>query len=357
MGISTVQKPNIFVQEESAALQVPMPDLPIFLTEHYGQCAEDVIVAALLRALQQRSGIDLSRERYLEIGGNHPVGTSATFLLHRTLGMTGVIVEANPRLIENLVKGRPDDKVVHAAVHTEDSSTVQLSVSNASELSSLDRRFVLEWDQGRVGEREIVDVPAIRINTLIEREFGGQTPLYLSVDIEGLDLDVLKDLDFSRFRPFIVQAEPSDHHIPQNSLHLQHFMESVGYRLIGKTAVNLIFADICRVGTEEEAALQRELQAQKQQMSNLDMARKSSEAALALANGRLTEYGYRYAALEQQLASLRSGATDLDAMRLRCEQISAELDTERRRADSLQSSTSWKITAPLRAAVRAIRGR
>lgn len=334
-----------------------MPDLPIFLTEHYGQCAEDVIVVALLRALQQRSGIDLSRERYLEIGGNHPVGTSATFLLHRALGMTGVIVEANPRLIENLVKGRPDDKVIHAAVYTGDASTVQLSVSNASELSSLDRRFVLEWDQGRVGEREMVDVPAVRINTLIEREYGGQVPLYLSVDIEGLDLEVLKDLDFSRFRPFIVQAEPSDHHIPQNSLHLQHFMDSVGYRLIGKTAVNLIFADIGRVGTEEEAALQRELQARKQQVTDLDIARKSSEAALALANGQLAEYAYRYAAVEQQLANLRSQATDLDTMRLLHEQMSAELDVERRRADSLQSSTSWKITAPLRAAVRAIRGR
>ncbi|MBU9563667.1 FkbM family methyltransferase [Burkholderia multivorans] len=356
MGTSTVQKPNVFVQEESAALQVPTPDLPIFLTEHYGQCAEDIIVVALLRALQQRTGIDLSGEHYLEIGGNHPVGTSATFLLHRTLGMSGVIVEANPRLIANLVKGRPDDKIVHAAVCTGDSSTVHLSVSNASELSSLDRRFVLEWDQGRVGERELIEVPAVRINTLIERECGGETPLYLSVDIEGLDLDVLKDLDFSRFRPFIVQAEPSDHHIPQNSLHIQHFMETVGYRLIGKTAVNLIFADISRLETDEQAALQRQLLAQKEQLNDLSIALKCSEAELALANGRLSEYEYRYAAVEQQLASLRSRAIDGEAMRVRLERTSAELDAERHRANSLESSTSWKITAPLRALVRAIRG-
>lgn len=301
-----MQKLNVFVQEASAVLDIPVPDLPIFLSEHYGQCAEDVIVVALLRALQQRTGIDLSKERYLEIGGNHPVGTSATFLLHRILGMRGVIVEANPELIPNLVKGRPHDTIIHAAVHVEDLSTVYLSVSNASELSSLDRRFVLEWDQGRVGERELVEVPAIRVNDLIERDCGGEAPLYLSIDIEGLDLDVLKDLDFLRFRPFIVQAEPSDHHIPQNSFHLQHFMESVGYGLIGKTDVNLVFIDLGRIENQERIDLRHKSEAQKQQLSDLEVALKRSEAELAIARGRLTEYEYRYANIEQQLANLRS---------------------------------------------------
>ena len=74
----------------------------------------------------------------MEVGGNHAFATSPTFLLHRRLGMTGVIVEANPDLLEDLRKGRPRDLIVHGAVQTQQVDSVTLTISNKSELSSLD---------------------------------------------------------------------------------------------------------------------------------------------------------------------------------------------------------------------------
>lgn len=234
---------NTFVYSKCLVEGLPFPMLPVVLTEQYGQCAEDIIIASILRAIAVKSNIDLSKECFLEIGGNHPISTSATFLLKQWFGMSGVIVEANPELLDNLRRVRPDDSVVHAAVTAEHATSVKLSVSNMNELSSIDRNFVLNWQDGKIGERFYIDVPAMRINQLFEQNFPQKLPIYMSIDVEGVDLTLLKDLDFKRFRPTIIQTEPSDHYLPNNSQHMLDFMKTVDYELLGKTNVNLIFLD------------------------------------------------------------------------------------------------------------------
>ncbi len=243
-GASGVTLLNSFVYDACRSARVGRPDIAVRAVEYYGQRAEDLIVEALLEATAKRSGVDLEACGYLEIGGNHPFATSNTYLLHRRLGMTGVIVEANPELIDDLEKGRPDDLVVHGAVQTEAVETVKLSISNQSELSSVDRTFVLGWKCGSVGESAWIDVPALRINDVVGQHFSDRTLAYLSIDVEGLDLALLRDLDFDRSRPWFVQAEPSDHHLPHNSERMIEFMDSTGYELVAKTEVNLIFRDL-----------------------------------------------------------------------------------------------------------------
>jgi hypothetical protein len=104
--------------------------------------------------------------------------------------MTGVIVEANPKLIAGLHKGRPRDIIVHAAVTDSDLPTATLSVSPYSELSSLDRHFSIDWSvrgqtPPRPDQMSVEEVPAIRVNALIERYMPGASPSFVSIDVEG----------------------------------------------------------------------------------------------------------------------------------------------------------------------------
>ncbi|MBS7695780.1 MULTISPECIES: FkbM family methyltransferase [unclassified Chelatococcus] len=243
MTIESGRRINVFAYELIAAVGLRPPDLPTYLAEHFAQCAEDLIVAALIEARCLRLGLDPARQRYCEIGGNHPIATSATFLLNRKLGMTGVIVEANPALLDDLRAARPQDEIVHAAITDADAEIVRLAIARASELSSLDRAFVTRWPGAGGGLVVEVDVPALRINDLLAQHFASDPPIYLSIDIEGMDLQVLKDTDFGRFRPYIVQAEPSEHHISGNAQAIIDYLASQNYVLVGKTDVNLIFVD------------------------------------------------------------------------------------------------------------------
>lgn len=235
---------NIFVYDEIEKFGLKAPDIEVLSQRYYSQCAEDIIVVSILKALAARRRFDLSTERYLEIGANHPVATSATYLLSLELGMSGVLVEANPALINDLKRIRKRDLVLNKAIVADDSKSAELFVSNQNELSSLSRLFVEDWQDGAVGVKEVVTVQATRMNDVFEEFFSERPPLYLSIDTEGLDLDLLADVDWDRWRPAVVQAEPSEHFIEKNAELISQLLESKGYVLVAKTAVNLIFLDV-----------------------------------------------------------------------------------------------------------------
>lgn len=235
---------------------VPMPDIEVPLREQYGQLSEDVIVDSLLTAWAERTGTDLKDHRYLEIGANHPFGTSSSYLLHRLHGMTGVLVEANADLLDALALARPADEVVSCAVTANDASEVEFFISNLSELSSLSREFVEEWQDGAAGLAEIRKVPAMRVNALLEHYFADQPPVFFSIDVEGMDMDILRDMDWRRWRPVVVQTEPSDHFVADQSKSIIRFMHDEGYTLVARTSINLIFMDrnvlTCRLEEPQE---------------------------------------------------------------------------------------------------------
>jgi len=238
-----MQKRNDFVYDKIKELELQTPFFEVSFSEQYGQCAEDLIVSAMVRAFATREGKDASTLRYLEIGAHHPIATSATYLLHKDYKMRGVLVEANPHLIADLKRIRPHDIVIEAAVTDNPNKTVSFSIAKTPELSSLDAGFIDTWPGEGGGTAEIVSIQAIRMNDLMQRYFHDAPPFYMSVDVEGMDLKLLQDMDFSRYRPCIVQTEPSEHYIPDNGRQIIDYMSGNNYVLLAQTNVNLIFSN------------------------------------------------------------------------------------------------------------------
>jgi FkbM family methyltransferase len=234
---------NPFVYESIDAQSLGQPDIDVSLVRHFAQCAEDLIVASLLRALAAEHSLDLSIERYLEIGANHPIATSATYLLREEFGMRGVLVEANPTLIPDLQKVRGDDIIVNCAVITQNSNNIELFVSNKHEISSVSRDFVETWADGSARLSRVETVDAIRINALLTQYFNDRSPIFLSIDVEGLDFDLISDMDWRKWRPSIIQVEPSEHFIKKNATRIAEFLKTKGYFEVARTPVNQIFLD------------------------------------------------------------------------------------------------------------------
>jgi FkbM family methyltransferase len=235
---------NPFILQLCISFGLKFPDICVNLEEQYGQCGEDIIVVSLIRAYCFKKNIDPAGLTYCEVGGNHPISTSATFLLSKQLGMTGLIVEANPDLIPDLRKGRPHDKIINVAIVASDLEEVEFFIGNRNELSSMDAHFLENWPgEGSGINRKIVS-NCIRLDELISKEFRDQCPIFLSIDIEGLDFEVLKSMSFEKIRPYIIQIEPSDHYLPHNSEEILNLLSKKGYELIARTPVNMIFIDL-----------------------------------------------------------------------------------------------------------------
>jgi FkbM family methyltransferase len=233
---------NSFVYQRILESGMPNSTIPAWLGETYSQAYEDVIMESLLLAYVKRKGI-INGITYIEIGANHPVCTSSSYLLQRKYGAVGTLVEANPKLIPTLQKYRPHDTIINAAVYDEDIGSIDFYISPDNEISSIDKRFVNAWKDGQVEEK--ISVPTVRINQLLETTADADV-VFLSIDVEGLDMRLLADIDFDRFRPFMIQIEPSDAYAPGTSTTMMDFMKAKNYNLVAETFVNLIFQDATR---------------------------------------------------------------------------------------------------------------
>ena len=78
---------------------------------------------------------------------------------------------------------------------------------------------------------------------------------FLSIDVEGLDLSVLRSGDWKRFRPSILLVEAHERSVSAiESDPINIFVTAAGYRLIAKTLNTLIYEDGSGVSSLNEAA-------------------------------------------------------------------------------------------------------
>jgi hypothetical protein len=229
---------NPFIEYEIGRLGLSPAPISTAIRETYSQCNEDLIVEALLRTRFAVAGRDMSSLRYLEIGGNHPVQTSSSYLLYRAWGAQGYIVEAHAGLADRLRVTRPRDVIIQTAVSDKFDPTVSFHVHELDELSSLSAENIKGFEaSGVMGQVARVEtVPNMHINALFDTYI--KTPLdFMSIDIEGLDLPVLKAMD-PAYRPAILQVECVDMPLLAK---LKETLEPRGYQFMAMTDVNVIF--------------------------------------------------------------------------------------------------------------------
>ena len=229
---------NPFIEYEIGRLRLKPAPIATTIRETYAQCSEDIIVEALLRAKFTVAGRDMSTVRYLEVGGNHPVQTSSTYLLYRAWGGRGYIVEANAGLARRLRSTRPRDVVIQTAVSNKFDETVSFHVHELDELSSLSAENIKGFEASGVpGDvSRIETVPNMHINAFFDAHV--EFPLdFMSIDIEGLDLPVLQALA-PVHRPTVLQVECVDLALLAK---LKETLEPRGYQFAAMTEVNVIF--------------------------------------------------------------------------------------------------------------------
>lgn len=164
---------------------------------------------------------DTPKGFFVEVGANDPFARSQTWHLEQ-MGWTGILVEPQPDLAAKLVRARRS-KVFAVACSSYENSGRTLTLHVAGPLSSLNRERMAP---GAVPERTI-DVP---IKTLDEILAEGDAPApvdFLSIDVEGHEIEVLRGFDFSRWMPRLILLE--DH---VESLEKHRFITRAGYRIV-----------------------------------------------------------------------------------------------------------------------------
>lgn len=204
----------------------------------YSQVGEDIIINYLFNSL------NIQKPTYLEIGTNQPVMCNNTYFFYNK-GCKGVCIEPDFEMYKVIKKRRPNDIVLNIGIGLRDDIKAPFylfpGLLNGWSTFSKEEASTREKESGI--KPETITVPLKNINTIMEQNFN-PFPNYISIDVEGLDLEILKSLDFDRFRPEVICVETISFSIVNKEEKLQDtisFMHSKGYITYADTHVNTIF--------------------------------------------------------------------------------------------------------------------
>jgi FkbM family methyltransferase len=221
------------------------------LSEPYAQISfsqegEDLILSRLLDS--QAAGF------YVDVGAHHPRRFSNTQLFFER-GWRGINIDPSPDAIVLFERERPRDRNLLLGV-SDEPGELRYFQFNDPALNTFDERLAAERERlhgyRMVGTRW---VPVERLERLLGVHLPpGQAIDFLSVDAEGLDLQVLKSNDWTRYRPRWVLTEclgTSLESVLAEPLH--RYMSDTGYELVAKTLNTLFYRDRGDAGARHRA--------------------------------------------------------------------------------------------------------
>lgn len=204
----------------------------------FSQCGEDLVVAFILGYL------GVSDVTYLDIGAFDPILINNTYLFYMK-GFNGVLVEPNPEICKKLRSVRPDDVTITAGIGVEDvreADFYQMSDPSWNTFSKEEADHQVAITKGKIYIEKVLKMPLLDINRVMAEQFGG-APTYVSIDAEGMHFDLLKAIDYKRFRPLVICVETLVSGTTQTIPEIAEFMASRGYAQRGGSFVNGIFVD------------------------------------------------------------------------------------------------------------------
>lgn len=201
--------------------------------ESYAQEAEDLILQRLFE--EHKGGF------YVDIGAHHPFRFSNTQLLYRR-GWSGINIDAMPGSMElfNLFRRR-DINLELGISKTEGELKYHMFQHPALNTFSEDMAQEREGHGAKV--QKVISVKTIPLAKLLEEHLPeGMDIDFMNVDVEGMDLEVLKTNDWDRYKPKVIIAESigaSLEEIGSDPVYI--FLKSKGYSIYAKSVNSVIY--------------------------------------------------------------------------------------------------------------------
>jgi FkbM family methyltransferase len=201
----------------------------------HAQHGDDIII----RAVFDNLGID--NPSYLDIGAHHPTNISNTKLFYDA-GSRGINVEANPFLFAQFMVDRPQDINLNFGVGKEAGFLNFYMIDNYSGRNSFDYETVAAFvaDYPEFSIREVKELPVMTVAQLLTNR---AIPDFLTIDVEGLDYDILQSIDFKRFPFKLVCVEVGGVEKINYADAVSSLLEENNYFSLIRCGANLIFVD------------------------------------------------------------------------------------------------------------------
>ena len=203
----------------------------------YSQEGEDMMLSQMF--FGQKSGF------YVDVGAHHPLRFSNTYLFYLR-GWNGINIDAMPGSMAAFNEKRPRDINLEIPV-SDKSEELTYYIFNEPALNGFSKELSMSRD-GLRGQYKIIETKALKTRTLcdiLDEYIPDDKHIdFLSIDVEGLDFQVLSSNNWGRYRPSVVVVEVLSNSIDDLPLSKTYrFMQENGYVCYAKTDRSTFFLE------------------------------------------------------------------------------------------------------------------
>lgn len=202
----------------------------------YSQCGEDLILDFLL------TGLRISQPTYMDIGAHHPYYLSNTALLHQK-GARGINIEPHPQLFRRFLNARKKDTNLNIGVGAS-AAELDFYIMAIPTLCTFSKSEADAYVAQGIALERVQKVKVQPIDEILKTYNAGKFPHVLSLDVEGLDEEILRSINYEEAYPLIICVESISYSTFGSGVRqegLISFLLSKGYIIYAETYINTIF--------------------------------------------------------------------------------------------------------------------
>ena len=209
----------------------------LYLNSHagtyYSQEGEDILLSRIFG--EQAEGF------YVDVGAHHPRRFSNTCFFYKR-GWRGINIDALPGSMKVFQKLRPHDINLELAV-SEREQVLTYYMFNEPALNGFSKTISEKRQTDEYKITNTIDVLAFPLYVILDKHLPlGQSIDFLSVDVEGLDLQVLESNDWKKYSPKVILVEILGNRLTTiENDPVYNFMINQGYILFAKLVYTCIF--------------------------------------------------------------------------------------------------------------------
>lgn len=208
---------------------------PIYYKTSYSQEGEDMVLARIFE--QKISGF------YVDVGAHHPQRFSNTYYFYLR-GWRGINIDAMPGSMSLFNRTRPNDINLELAISNESHELTYYAFHEPA-LNTFSESLAKHYCTTGVAKLSFEKKIISRRLAEVLNEYLPKSQMidFITIDVEGLDYQVLQSNDWSKFRPEMILVENLERlsvdEIFKSDIY--KFTSNQGYIFYGKTMNTLFF--------------------------------------------------------------------------------------------------------------------
>ena len=209
-----------------------------FPKNSYSSFGEDLIINKFFK---KKNGF------YVDVGAYHPLEDNNTFLLYKKKNWSGINIDINHLSIELFKRARKKDQNLNIGVSNSKKIQKVYFRKNINMLNTLNKKIArIHFPNGFYEKKIKID----KLDNILENSVYKNRKIdLLDIDVEGSEINVLKSLNFKKYKPKLICIEihnqkkmydhSSDGYLLNNSVY--KFLIKKKYKILWKHKFSYIF--------------------------------------------------------------------------------------------------------------------